>query len=338
MSRRRNVTRSSTATVCGWCQQDNTRDGAYACDDCIDEFVRCLRDLLPSSSDRPEVMLGHVGWCEWPRPVELIPSLWEDLTSHVAGERGVDYRTLGGSGGLDVDDTDLEPGERRGSVPTGIVLPERATKVKDELVRALRALVLVANEAHLAAGGRDKDRPLRSSKLVPAMAEWLLWRVEAISLHPEAADLALGVCQAVGRAWWVIDRPEARQDLGDCPVDDCNGRLSAIAGATFAYCDAERHAVEAQPLRDRLIAELDDQLLDAAEIARISVFLGLRRDRDAVRRLINVWAHRGRITKYAPSATADNPTPGPRFRFGEVNALLADLRIEADHLNDSKGA
>lgn len=293
MSRRRNTHRDADA-VCAWCQLIPARDDAFVCDGCLDDFATALRELLPGTSARPEVMLGHVGWCEYPRRREIVPGLWEDLEAHVAGERGIDYRTLGGSGGLDVDDTDLLPGERRGVVPTGIVIPQRAAQVKTELVRSLRALVVACRDArieHTAPDGQE----LRSNRLVPAMSEWLQWRVDAIAFHPEVAEHARVAFWAIDSARWVIDRPSTRQHLGDCPVEDCDGYLTATPEATFAHCNIERHAVEAQPLRDRLIADLDDKLMPAADIARISTYLGLRRDRVAVRKQINQWAHRDRI-------------------------------------------
>lgn len=398
MSRRRNTRRrGQEPTTCVWCKAIPTRDGAYVCEEDLDAFVAALRELLPRPSDRAlsfglvryaetvdRVVVSSVlpgdeadatalvetvvraEWCPYPRPAELVPGLWDDLLNFVSGERGIDYRTVGGSGGLTVDDTALEPGERRGVVPTGIVLPERAAEIGAVVTRSLRALVLVCMEARVPyidpAGPVDL-----SSRLVPAMVEWLLWRVDGIALHPEAAQHAQHVFEAVEAARWVVDRPETRQQLGDCLVPDCPGHLTATPYATYAHCDHEGHAVEAQPLRDQLLDDLDDRLCTAAEIARLSTYLQLRQPRDAVRKRVNQWGHRDRIKVRAYDTPTDDegelipPYAGPFCRsawcghsscpvvresrgpalylFGEVYDLLLAANPSDDTSDtDSKGA
>jgi hypothetical protein len=80
--------------------------------------------------------------------------------------------------------------------------------------------------------------------------------------------------------------------------------------------------VEARLLRDKLLAELDDRLCTAAEIARLSTYLGLQADRAKVRNRINVWAKRGRIVSETELTTE------PAYRFGIVWRLL--VAHEAD--------
>ena len=70
-------------------------------------------------------------------------------------------------------------------------------------------------------------------------------------------------------------------------------------------------------MRARLLGELDDRLCTAAEIAHLSTYLGLKADREQVRKRINQWNKRGLITEH-PGVT-DEVT----FRFGEVYERLA---------------
>lgn len=327
MSRRRNTTRETTSG-CAWrgCDQP-TRDGAYVCDGCLDELADALRELLPAAGDRVDpnptrLTSTGVAWCPWPRPAELVPGLWDDLISAVAGEQGVDYRTLSIGAPSDA---------------TGIALAERAAEIAKALTQALRALVIVCRDArveHTAPAGQR----LKGRGLVPDMVEWLLWRVDGIALHPEAAARAQDVRDAVDDARWVIDRPSARQQLGDCIFPDCDGWLSAAPGARFARCNREDHSFEAQPIRDRMLSKLDDRLCTAAEIARLSTYLGLRADRTQVANRIRQWAHRGVIAPHAKAAQDGEP----RYRFADVYPLLLPLVVEPDDQDStsttSKGA
>src|SRR4051812_4897438 len=107
MSRRANPTRrpGKTQNLCG-CGTP-TKDAAFVCDRCIDTMAADLRELLPTTDD---------------------PGLWVTLESVIAGERGIDYRTLGGGSG--------------GSVATGIVLDENAVQRARKLRQVLTRLVM----------------------------------------------------------------------------------------------------------------------------------------------------------------------------------------------------
>ena len=150
---------------------------------------------------------------------------------------------------------------------------------------------------------------------LPALSRWLLWRVDGLSLldiGPEAVD---EITDAVAQCHRRIDRPADRQYLGTCDMCD-DGRLYARPGSRWAKCDECEAATEAEALRTKLLDELDDRLCTAAEIAHLSTYLGLRADRETVRKRINQWHARKRIEREA--AFSDEPT----FRFGIVRRLL----------------
>lgn len=150
---------------------------------------------------------------------------------------------------------------------------------------------------------------------LPALSRWLLWRVDGLTLNEIGSDAVDEITSAVAHCHRVIDRPADRQYLGACEECD-DGRLYARPGGALARCDYCGTTVEAQKLRDRMLDELDDRLCTAAEIARLSTYLGLRADRETVRKRINQWHKRERI--HSEVAFADDPV----FRFGIVWRLL----------------
>lgn len=323
----------TSSCLCG----NPTRDGLFVCDGCLDRLAKDLRSLLPAAGDRPEMlrkvhyrivrrpivgdvwcpwpmMLEDVGimWCPWPRPREDEPGLWASLQSAIAGERGIDYRALGGGTG--------------GSGATGLTLNEAGVHAATRLRKALRQLVITCMAAHV-----DHTAPAdwapRAAAEVPAMAEWLSWRVSGLATHPEVARHPKTIHDAIEAARRIVMPAPRHQQLGDCLVDGCDGHMTAEVEDDFATCDKCGSWVETQPLRDWLIDELEHRLVTAAEAANLSTYLALRFDREAVRKRVNLWAHRGRlidprVIEWTPGLC---PWPAPaelRFRFGDVYDLL----------------
>ena len=150
---------------------------------------------------------------------------------------------------------------------------------------------------------------------LPAISRWLMWRVDGLSLLDIGPDAVEEITDAVAKCHRLIDRPADRQYLGRC--DMCNeGRYFARLGGTWATCDTCEARTEAEQIRTRLLDELDDRLCTAAEIAHLSTYLGLRADRDQVRKRINQWHKRKVIA-------SESMFEEPAFRFGVVWRLLA---------------
>jgi hypothetical protein len=277
-----------------------TRDGAYICEDCLDGITADLRDLLPSGDTEP--------------------GLWVELGSSVAGERGIDYRALGGASG--------------GSDATGLVLDEvavaRGRRVLDVL-RGMARLCVAHDVRHSAPLSDDamSDRP-RPGADVPELAEWLLWRVTDLAWHPEFTKAPVALEKAVrGIRATVMPLPH-RQWLGSCPVNDCDGTLHARRDETFAECSRCGAFVEAKAQREWLIGHIEDQLCTAAEIAVLYDPDPAVRIR--TRKRCNQWARRGRLLdpRVIPWEPGVCPWPSPAdlvFRFGDA----FDLLVEEDH-------
>lgn len=258
-----------------------TRDEAYVCDTCGDQFAADLKDL--------------VDWLD------------EDLETSVSGTKGVQYRAGRTSGG----------GE------AGLRVNWRAA----ELYRSLHRTLCDAVDHCLEVGTRNssptKGEPGRT---IAAMAGWLQWRVDGLALDPAGPTHAGALAGLVERAkalvFWV---PPERRFLGACELcgkDNQAGYVYAEGDADEAYCNRCEQAFPAEVRRQEMLAELDDRLMTAAEIARVSTYLGLQDNRDQVRRCIVTWHHRGRL---APSGDGDTA----RFRFGEVLPLLLERERRA---------
>ncbi|HEU4544483.1 MAG TPA: helix-turn-helix domain-containing protein [Jiangellaceae bacterium] len=68
---------------------------------------------------------------------------------------------------------------------------------------------------------------------MPALAWWLLKRIDRIALHPAAADLHGEIVGAVRLAWRVVDAPANRTTfpVGPCPELTCAGEVRAYIPA-----------------------------------------------------------------------------------------------------------
>ena len=252
-----------------------TRDAAYVCDPCGDELAKAL---------------GEVPWLD------------EELEVSITGQRGVDYRTLGGSKGGKKD------AERPSPVSWG----------PSEARAHLRALLVSwALFCEAEAVRNSSPYPGLPEDNLPALSRWLMWRVDGLALHDIGPDAVDEITSAVAHCHRLIDRPADRQYLGRCQECDEDGSLYARPGAAIARCDNCGTTVHAEEIREALLRELDDRLCTAAEIARLSTYLGLKADREQVRKRINQWSVRGVLEKHLSVASEVT------FRFGTAYALLA---------------
>jgi hypothetical protein len=231
--------------------------------------------------------LGDIAWLD------------EQLEITTTRTSGIDYRTLGGA-------TSTESPS-----PVHWAASEARTHLKAILV----SWVLFSE----AEGIRNSDPStgLPADNLI-ALSRWMLWRVDGLALHDIGAEAVDEITAAVQSCHRLIDRRPERQYLGTCEACE-TGRLYAQAGGKRASCDTCESAVDADAVRAKMLKQLDDRLCTAAEIARLSTYLGLKADREQVRKRINQWHKRDQIESHA--AFSDDPA----FRFGEVyDRLVAD--------------
>lgn len=144
----------------------------------------------------------------------------------------------------------------------------------------------------------------------------MLRSIVAEQWAPEMFDEMLDLEKRLRR---LVDRPASKVYLGACTVPLCAGSVYAKEGDETGRCDQDdcRTEYDTSLSRRGLESELDSQLLTAAEIARLSTYLGLKADRQKVRVRVNLWHSRGRL---AAAGRAEDGSP--RFRYGEVRGLL----------------
>jgi hypothetical protein len=230
-----------------------------------------------------------------------IPWLVEQLEITATKAKGVDYRGVGGGKG--------------GKKPAETPLPVHwgASEATTHLRALLVSWSLFCHQEDVAT--TDMRPGLPDDNLI-AMSRWLLWRVDGLARHELGPDALDELTSAVAHCERVIDRHADRQYLGQC--DGCNlGDLWAKPGGEWATCDHCEIATVADEVREHLVNTMRDSLRPAAEIARLSTYLGLRSTRERTLSRITTWAKRGRIistTKIDGHAA---------YRFGDVYDLLA---------------
>lgn len=232
-----------------------------------------------------------------------IPWLDGELETTITKRKGIDYRRVGGGKG----------GTKEQPSP-----PEwTASNARTHLRGVLVAWVRYCDEEQVRNSSPHRGLPADD---LPAISRWLMWRVDGLALDDIGPEAVEEITDAVAQCHRLIDRPADRQYLGQCQVCATvghDGRLYARPGGSMARCNICGDTVDATQLRDRLLSELDDRLCTAAEVAHLSTYLGLKADREQVRKRINQWHKRKRITA-EPAFSGD-----PVFRFGIVWRLLA---------------
>jgi hypothetical protein len=230
------------------------------------------------------------------RTLGEIPWLEEQLEVTITGTSGIDYRTLGGTPSA----TPPSP------VHWG------AAEARANLRHSLVTWVQMCHEA----GVRNSSpTPGLPKDTLADISRWLLWRVDGLTLLDIGPDAVDEITNAAAYCHRLIDRRPERQYLGRCDLCQA-GSVYATPGGRWARCEACDTAVDADTIKTKLLAELDDRLCTAAEIAHLSTYLGLKSGREQVRNRINQWHTRGLITN---ESMLDGD---PAFRFGAVYERL----------------
>lgn len=168
---------------------------------------------------------------------------------------------------------------------------------------------------------------------LPAACRYLATQIDDLRQHPAAKDAFDDLEAACRQLERLVDRRvDNRHFIGIC---NCNRALYAPWNWTIIQCkDKTCGAVwNLADGQDILLRHLDDKLVTAGEAAKLAGHLDPDRSQDAVRKLIEKWAARGRLTPHGhimreptdaeirrdPEAY---PVPVPTYRFGEIRQLL----------------
>jgi len=265
-----------------------TRDEAWLCDDCEERFTATLADL---------------------------GALDEEITTTITRQRAA--ATSGGPR----------------STETSLPWHEAAGDARRALHGLLVSWVRLCDEEDVR--GPEIAFPADN---IPSLASWLATRVHGLALRdigPEAMDEITDAAAECHRI--IFWKRRNRVYLGPCGVTEqevdgetietepCPGEVYAEEGKAVGACDLCGHEVTVVVKRDALEKDLDSRLYTAAEIARLSTYLGLDVPRDMVRKRVLYW-HRHKLIEQRGIDDAG----APRFRYGEVRGrLYADFAKRA---------
>lgn len=285
----------TTETTCQRSSCNRPADGWFICATCAEEFVNVLADMA------------------W-----MLDQLDTVITQQT---RYSTQRTTKGA-------------------TTPLVFNVRASDTKARLVVELNtaaSLIATANRWTLPTPQARSEDGLLTGE---TCAAWLERSISAVRLHPHGAEIVDSITSWHTASVWVIDRPAQRQYLGDCTKTPdlgpgsapCPGRIYGQAGKPEARCDTCGATYPADEMRNVLLKQLDDRYCTAAEIAKLSTYLGLPLGREQVRKRINQWHRRGLIearnsrevgeSKAARARGEDVPAIDPTFRFHDALTLL----------------
>lgn len=212
--------------------------------------------------------------------------------------------------------------KRPGGGDTELMWNDHASRARRRLVALLVKAVRLCQVARVAHQSPDDTTPPTTPPDLEAISRWLLWRVDGL-LHVQVFPHLLRACMQTERAiMGAIDCGPDLIYLGVCTKDTdgepCNGSVYAVLGEPNGNCQACRATWATDPSRENLYRELDSMLCSAAEIARLSTYLGVPATRDQVRKLVNQWHTRGRL-----AARGHDASENPLFLYSEVRTLLS---------------
>jgi hypothetical protein len=209
------------------------------------------------------------------------------------------------------------------SADTSLPWHELAAEARRTLHALLVSWVRFCGEEQVR--GPEVDDP---EDRIGSLAAWLATRIHGLALldiGPEAVDEITDAAAECHRI--VFWKRRNRVYLGSCgavgededgePTEPCPGEVYADEGEPVGYCEECEQGVTVVIKRDQLEKDLDSRLYTAAEIARLSTYLGLDAPRDQVRRRVLYWHRHKRITSHGTNAAGE-----PMFRYGEVRSML----------------
>jgi hypothetical protein len=273
-----------------------TKDAAYVCEDCGDKLARAL---------------GEVPW------------VTDELEVTVTRQKGVDYRSVGGSSG------GKKPSER----PSPVVWS--ASDARSDLKALLVAWVRFCHDERVrnqqpppiagptcqTCDHRTCDRISRGdlpADNVPAMSRWLMWRVDGLLLHEIGPDAVEEITDAIAKCKRLIDVRPDKWYAGPCNAEtndiECGVDLYAKAASGDVTCSTCAATYDVAARRTWLLGAAQERLADAATLARSVSWLGSK-PLNAAR--VRKWAERGRIVAMEHEGTK------PLYRIGDAIDLLA---------------
>lgn len=227
---------------------------------------------------------------ELARALRDVPWLDDELDVTITKQRGIP--TTGGSA----------------SRETALPWHEAAAEARRHLRALLVSWVLFCDEEKVRAQNYEPGLP---ADTMTAMSRWMLLRVDGLGLVDIGPDAVEEITDAVDTCRKVIDRAPDRWYAGPC---DCGADLYAKRREGTVECRDCGATHDVGLRRAWLLAEAEDQLANAATVARAVSWLGVE---PLTPSRVRKWAERGRIIAKAHDGKA------PLYRIGDALDLLA---------------
>lgn len=232
---------------------------AYACQHCADRCARDLATIADLADAAHDVATGQT---------RRGPAV------HGAGDSDRLPISLGAMARLDSATTAVTTWARHVAEERGIHPPSAAVGGRSPRSEGVRV---------------DQGRSGALSPL-EAAARWLPAHLDWCRHRREWPELARDIHAAARLVRSITDRPADRQLVGAC---ECEVTLYARPHARTVTCAGCGREWDVDSSRQALLDHLGDRLLTAAEIAGLAVVQDPERDRQRVRKLINMWTQRG---------------------------------------------
>lgn len=175
------------------------------------------------------------------------------------------------------------------------------------------------------------------------LSAYLLSKLNTIRNHADGIAIHRQITEPIIKARWLIDRPVDKWYAGPCTakiqvdpltlqptqgsdyvIRACGAELYAITGRGNVTCRICKTTYDVASRREWLLTSAENQLANAAVIARAVTWLGPTKLTPV---LIRVWEGRGRIHAkgHEPYPTSNDPfRTRPLYRVGDVLDLLAE--------------
>lgn len=193
---------------------------------------------------------------------------------------------------------------------------EKASETRRELHGLLATWIRFCAEENIRNASPHHGIP---DDTLQAMSGWLLWRVDGLTLHDIGLEAVDEITSAVASCRRVIDRRPDRWYAGPCVTDGCGADLYATRREGSVKCRQCEAMYDVAERREWLLAEAEDRLAPASEIARAVSWLGaepLTGDR------VRKWAERGQLV-----VKSHDGKGRPLYRIGDaIDRLAADTR------------
>lgn len=276
-----------------------TRDVAYVCETCCEDFKRELGD---------------------------VPELEEELTVTITRQRG---KATEGGGGATASCSCKDDDDR--CQHSLIPWHEKAAEVQRHLRATLVWWVRFCSEERVRhqtnplgygptcvrCAHRSCERILRGdypADTLASMSAWLMWRVDGLALRDFGPDANDAIAGAIADCRRIIDRSPDRVPYGPCLTEDCKERLYGIRGHHEVTCKHCGSTYSAEELRAWLLDQAEDREVDAATLGRALSWWGEPISAATIRS----WIHRGKLL------AARHVQGRPVYRIGDALNVLHD--------------